>query len=126
MTAISHIRLERADVPDEMTRTWGGTEHGYHLYLPLRTDGRIDVEAWPRVAGLCHLRRFGPNRPEMPGRILRGATGLWVLDCLDTIAHEGKAGVQLANQRFVTGGHVQVNEDDGREVRFRVASVRPA
>lgn len=122
MARISHITLELAREPDH---PHGDRNHGYHLYLPLTEEGRIDVAAWDRVKDACRVRRFRPGEDERHGRVRRGPGGKWSFDYDDRTEFDDEIGFRLKDESFVPGEYVSVLEDDGRMHTFQVINVRP-
>lgn len=119
---ISHIALELAREPGH---PFGDRQHAYHLYLPLKNTGEIDVEGWRRSQSLCRVRRFRPNQPEVSGRILHGPGGRWIFDYPDASEADDETGFRLDRERFVHGEYVSIREDDGKLHTFQVVSIRP-
>jgi hypothetical protein len=118
---ISHIALELAREPDH---PFGDRAHAYHLYLPLKSSGEIDVEGWRRSQQVCRVRRLRPNQPETSGRILQGPHGHWIFDYVDTCETDDRPGFRLDKERFVQGDCVLIREDDGNLHTFQVVSIR--
>jgi hypothetical protein len=122
MARISHITLELAREPGH---PHGDRNHGYHLYLPLTEEGRIDAAAWASARNACRVRRFRPEEEERHGRILRGRDGKWRFDYDDRSEFDDEVGFRLNSESFVPGEYVSVLEDDGRMHTFQVIAVRP-
>ena len=122
MSKISHIKLELAREPGH---PMGDRNHGYHLYLPLAADGRIDTAAWQKLRNACRVRRFRSGEDERHGRIVHGAHGRWAFDYDGTSDFDDEAGFRFGDERFVPGEYVSVLEDDGRMHTFQVISIRP-
>ncbi len=122
MATLSHIKLELAREPGHPL---GDRNHGYHLYLPLLADGRVDGEAWPHVHHACRVRRFRPGEDEQHGRILRGAGGQWTFDYDERTDADDEHGFRLKDEVFTPGEYVSIREDDGKMHTFQVISIRP-
>lgn len=118
MSAISHITLELAREPDHPL---GDREHGYHLYLPLTSDGRIDGSSRPNRHNAYRVRRFRPGESELQGKIQRGSEGAWVFN-YDDRGDQGS--FRLQNDTLSPGELVSVREADGQMHSFQVISVR--
>lgn len=103
----------------------GDQNHTYRLYLPLKDDAHIDVSALPHMQAWCRVVRHRPGEDETRGRIRKDTGGRWILDYTDTDSRDDEIGFRLAEERFVTGEYVSIEEDDGRMHTFRVVSVRP-
>lgn len=122
MTTISHILLELAREPGHPL---GDRSHGYHLYLPLKEDGTIDVTAYEKHRPACRVRRFRPNEAETHGRVRHGPGGRWFFDYDLDRDSDDEAGFRLGTERFVPGEYVSVREDDGKLHTFQIILVRP-
>lgn len=121
MPTLSHITLELAR---ERDHPMGDRNYGYHLYLPLSDDGRIDTDAWQKLRSACRVRRFRPGEEERHGRILRGSGGRWSFDYDDRGDFDDEVGFRLGDEIFVPGEYVSVRENDGEMHTFQVISVR--
>lgn len=122
MTTLTHVVLELAREPGHPT---GDRNHGYHLYLPLTADGRIDTAAWKRSPAVCRVRRFRPNEEEAHGRVRHGSGGRWIFDYSDRDDFEDETGFRLGDEVFVPGEYISIREDDGKLHTFQVVSTRP-
>jgi hypothetical protein len=123
MANLSHIELELAREPGH---PHGDRNHGYHLYLPLTEDGRIDGRAWHDNPAACRVRRMRPNEDDARGRIIHGPGGRWIFDYLEEIDRDNETGFRFGEERFVPGEYVSIREDDGKTHVFQVRAVRPA
>jgi hypothetical protein len=123
MTTLSHIELELAREPGHPL---GDRNHGYHLYLPLTEEGRIDGKAWQQHRHACRVRRIRPNEEDARGRILHGPGGRWIFDYTEDTDRDNETGFRFSEERFVPGEYVSIHEDDGKTHVFQVIAVRPA
>lgn len=122
MTALTHIMLELAREPGHPT---GDRNHGYHLYLPLTGEGKIDVAAWKQAPASCRVRRFRPNEEEAHGRVRLGRNNRWIFDYDGRSEFDDEMGFRLGDEPFVPGEYVSIREDDGKLHTFQVVSARP-
>ncbi len=122
MSKLSHITLELAREPGHPL---GDRNHGYHLYLPLTVEGRIDATAWHQVRNACRVRRFRPGEEVRHGRILYGPHGRWAFDYDGSSDFDDEVGFRLGDEVFVPGEYISVREDDGKMHTFQIISVRP-
>jgi hypothetical protein len=120
---VSHIQLELAREPGHPL---GDRDHRYHLYLPLRGDGCIDVETFRDNHARCRVRRFRPGEDEAHGQIVHGPGGRWFLRYPEDTGAEHEVGFRLGEERFVTGEYVSIREDDGKMHTLQVISVKAA
>jgi hypothetical protein len=120
MRSLSQIALELAREPGHPL---GDREHGYHLYLPLTSDGRIDDIGWKGRESVCRVRAFRPGEPPALGRIVHDRAGHW----RGELSREGTVRMfRLKADTFVPGETVSIHEDDGSTHTFQVLSVRAA
>lgn len=122
-TLLSHITMELAREPEH---PYGDRRYGYHFYLPLTQEGRIDVTASRQMRALCRVRRFRPHENERHGRILHGSDGAWRFDYDDGSQVDDEIGFKWSKERFIPGEYVSIREDDGRFHTYQIISVRPA
>lgn len=122
MAAMSHITLELAREPGH---PHGDRGHGYHLYLPLTADGRVDGDAWHRFQHACRVRRFRPGEEEKHGRILRGPGGQWRFDYDERTDADDEHGFRLREETFLPGEYLSIREDDGKLHTFQIIAIRP-
>jgi hypothetical protein len=122
MTTLSHIVLELARGPGH---PFGDRRKGYHLYLPLSADGRIDAAACGQNHHYCRVRKFAPGAAERCGRIVRGPGGKWMIDYAEDAPCQEARGFHLDAERFAPGECVQIRDDDGTVHAFQVILVRP-
>lgn len=119
---ISHIILELAREPGH---PHGDRSHGYHLYLPLDADGRIDGSGWRKHRARFQVRKFLAGKEEQRGQIVHGPGGSWVFDYDGSSHLDDEQGFRLKEERFVPGEYVSIREADGAMHTFQVVSVRP-
>jgi len=122
MSSLTHVVLELAREPGHPL---GDREHGYHLYLPLTAEGRIDADAFRDQRPLCRVRRFRPGEAEAHGRVIHGPGGQYRFVYGDGEIVEDEVGFRLGTECFVPGEYVSVREDDGHMHTFQVVSCRP-
>ena len=122
MTTLSHIVLELAREPGH---PFGDRTHGYHLYLPLTAEGRIDADAWRKSQADCRVRKFLANAEVRHGHVVHGPGGRWSFDYDAESVRDDEHGFRLKDERFVPGEYVSIRENDGAMHTFQVVSVRP-
>ena len=64
--SLSHIELELAPCPQHR---FGERGRVYHLYLPLRVDDRLNLDALRAAGASGHVRRCRPAEDEVAGRV---------------------------------------------------------
>jgi hypothetical protein len=108
----------------ELAREAGHPEgaHGiaYVIVAPLDDDGHIDAELWRQHRDACRVARLRPNRASVHGHLVHRRGGSWAFQYDADIPDE--AGFHFAEERFVPGEYVSINED-GSMHPFRVVSV---
>jgi hypothetical protein len=123
LSTLSHIRLELAR---EKGHPAGDAGHGYHLYVPLAPDGRIDVAAFRESKILCHAVRFRPDQPDARAQLRHGRGNHWYLDYPEEPGEDDEEGFRFGDEQFVVGEYVSIREDDGVQHTFRVVGVGAA
>jgi hypothetical protein len=123
LSTLSHIRLELAR---EKGHPEGDAGHGYHLYVPLAADGRIDVAAFAESKILCHAVRFRPGEPDARAQLRHGRGNHWYLDYREVPGEDDEEGFRFGDEQFVVGEYVSIREDDGLQHTFRVVAVGAA
>ena len=112
------IRLELAHT-EEYPR--GSASRAYLLRLPLGEDGAIDEALLAAAPTLATVRRFWPNEPDISGYIVRDAGG-WCF-CYEPCKCEAAA-CHVDMPKMYLGQCVTLTQPDGRQLPFRVASLR--
>jgi hypothetical protein len=114
------IALELAREPGHPE---GDLNHRYRLYLPLTSEGFIDVAGFSNLPDWCRVVRDRPGEEPAHGRIKRGPGGRWLFDYSDASTRDDEVGFRLSEECFVPGEYVSIREDDGKTHPFRVVSV---
>ena len=113
------IRLELArtnEFPE------GSVSRAYLLHLPLDDDGFIDEQALGHLPAQATVHRFWPNEPDLSGYVIRTPRG-WALSY--AIGEEDDETVyHLETHPIRIGEYITLTEPDGRQLPFRVASLR--
>ncbi len=110
------IRLELAstrEFPD------GSVSRAFVLRLPIRADGSIDEAEIQRNPSLATLGRYWASEPDRIGQIVRTSGSLAF-----SYGREHAADCELPTQPISLGGQVLLATSDGRELPFRVVSIR--
>lgn len=123
MSTLSHIRLELAR---EKGYPAGDAGHGYHLYVPLTADGRIDVAVFRDSKPFCHAVRFRPGELDARAQLRHGRGNHWYLDYPEMVGEDDEEGFRFGDEHFVVGEYVSIREDDDQQHTFRVVAVDPA
>ena len=113
---IRKVRLEVArchEFPE------GSNAHGYELYLPLTSDGRLDRDLWLKHRQECSFRRFWGDEEET-GQLKHGRNG-WSLALPGDDTEE--AIFRGDEHRFAPGEYLSIRERDGVTRTFHVISV---
>lgn len=97
-------------------------EHGvaYSIVAPLDTDGRIDPSLWRRHREACRIARVRPDRQDAYGHLVHRQGGGWAFR-YDSGTLPDDIGFHFADERFVVGEYVSINED-GKMHTYRVVS----
>ena len=110
-----HIRIALAREPGHPE---GDADVGYIIIAPLDPDDRIDPKLWREHREACRIVRLRPNQADDHGHLVHRGSG-WAFHYVNT---PDEVGVHFADERFVTGEYVSINEA-GKLHTYRVASV---
>ncbi len=113
------IRLELA-----RTREFpeGSASRAYLLHLPLDEEGLIDERTLGRSPARATVHRFWPNERDMAGYVIRTPRG-WALS-YEPGEEDDETVFHLETHPIRLGEYVTLTEPDGRQLPFRVASLR--
>jgi hypothetical protein len=113
------IRLELA-----RTREFpeGSASRAILLHLPLDKDGLIDEETLRRAPVRATVHRFWPNESDQAGYVIRTPRG-WALSYRPG-EEDDEIVFHLETHPIRMGEYVTLTEPDGRQLPFRVASLR--
>ena len=117
-----HFRQIRLTLAREPGHPEGDAGVAYTIIAPLDPDGRIDAKLWKQHREACRIARLRPNNEGEWGHLVHRSGGSWVFhyDSVNNLPDD--VGYHFADERFVTGEYVSINED-GKMHTYRVASV---
>ena len=115
------IRLELARQPGFPE---GSQAHGYEFVAPLTADGHLDAAHWRENAKACTVRRFWGQEAEQHGRRVHHGRN-WAFDYDFADDDDDEPVFKLDRHAISEGEYLSVTEHDGRQMTFRIASVRP-
>jgi hypothetical protein len=110
------IRIELAREPGHPE---GDADVAYVIVAPLDTDDRIDPTLWREHREACRIARLRPDQEDDHGYLVHRQGGGWAFHYEKT---PDEIGFHLADERFVSGEYVSINED-GKWHTYRVVSV---
>jgi len=110
------IRIELAREPGHPE---GDTGHAYVIIAPLDADDRIDAALWREHREACRIARLRPDKEDEHGHLVHRQGGGWALHYADV---PDEVGFHFADERFVAGEYVSINEG-GKMHTYRVVSV---
>ena len=113
------IRLELARTKEFPE---GSASRAYLLRLPLDDSGLIDDEAFARSPALATVHRHWPNEPDLSGYVIRTPGG-WALS-YEPGEEDDETVFHLETHRLRAGEYLTLTEPDGRQLPFRVASMK--
>ncbi|MBU6373608.1 MAG: hypothetical protein KJS97_12860 [Alphaproteobacteria bacterium] len=122
MSGLTRIILRLGRNP-EAGAPEGDDHHGYVIFAPLDTDGRLDAAMWAAHKRDCTVRRFRPGEAPSDGWLRhRGDHWFFWYDEAD----EGPAEdvENLAAHRLAPGEYVTIREGGGAPLTFRVAEAQ--
>lgn len=116
----SSFRQIRIELAREAGHPDGAPGIAYAIVAPLDDDGHIDAELWRKHREACRVARLRPKQDIVHGHLVHRRGGSWAFQYEAGIPDE--AGYHFAEERFVPGEYVSINED-GSMHPFRVVSV---
>ncbi|KIZ39593.1 MULTISPECIES: hypothetical protein [Rhodopseudomonas] len=94
----------------------------YVIVAPLSDDDHIDAEMWKKHRQACRVARLRPDQPDSLGHLVHRPGGSWAFQYDIAGNNPDETGYHFADERFVQGEYVSINED-GAMHTFRVVSV---
>jgi hypothetical protein len=99
------IRIELAREPGHPE---GDASIAYVLIAPLDANDRIDPTIWREHREACRVTRLRPDEEDDHGHLVHRQGGGWVLHYESN--KPDSVGFHFADERFVTGEYVSINE----------------
>lgn len=100
----------------------GDQEVAYVFVAPIDAKGRIDSKLWQSHREACRVARQRPNEEDQLGHLVYHAGGAWGFHYDDAPHLPDEAGYHFADERFVVGEYVSINER-GKMHTYRVTMV---
>jgi hypothetical protein len=100
----------------------GDDEVAYIFVAPVDAEGRIDSKLWRVHRDACRVARQRPNEEGQLGHLVYHADGAWGFHYDDEANLADEAGYHFADERFVVGEYVSINER-GKMHTYRVTTV---
>lgn len=113
------IRMELAREPGHPE---GDAAVAYVIVAPLDAQGHIDPVLWRKHREACRVARLRPDSDDGLGHLVHRQGGGWAFHYDATAKTPDEAGYHFADERFVAGEYVSINES-GKMHTYRVASV---
>jgi hypothetical protein len=120
-TRISYVELELGREPQY---PFGERGRLYHLFLPLRPDGRVDTEALGQNHGCCRGTRLRASDGAADGKLGVGPHGRIVLEYENDRCYPSTLLLDAAP--LTVGSSVPNTEYNGERHEYQVIAVRPA
>jgi hypothetical protein len=111
------IRIELAREPGHPE---GDAATGYIIVAPLDAQDRIDAKLWREHREACRIARLRPGQDDAKGHLAHRGGG-WAFHYDSDASLPDAVGFHFADERFVAGEYVSINE--GKMHTYRVASV---
>jgi hypothetical protein len=111
------IRIELAREPGHPE---GDASVAYVIIAPLDANDRIDPTLWREHREASRITRLRPDEEDDHGHLVHRPDGGWVLQ-YDS-AMPDAVGFHFADERFIFGEYVSINEGDKMHT-YRVVSV---
>jgi hypothetical protein len=90
----------------------GDDEVAYIFVAPIDTEGRIDSRLWRAHREACRVARQRPNEEDRLGYLVHKPRGAWGFQYDGDANLADEAGYHFADERFVVGEYVSINERD--------------
>ena len=117
-----HFRKIRLELAREPGHPEGDHGVAYTILAPLDSESRIDAKLWKQHREACRIARLRPDLEEQWGHLLHRPGGAWAFHYDNAANLPDDTGYHFADERFVTGEYVSINED-GKMHTYRVVSV---
>jgi hypothetical protein len=105
----SKFRQIRIELAREPGHPEGDAAVAYIIVAPLDTEGRIDPKLWREYRDACRIARLRPDQEDSRGHLVHRPGGGWALH-YDGDARPDDVGFHFADERFVPGEYVSINE----------------
>lgn len=100
----------------------GDDEVAYIFVAPVDIEGRIDPKLWRSHREACRVARQRPNEADQLGHLVYHEGGAWGFHYDGEAALPDDDGFHFADERFVVGEYVSINECDKMHT-YRVTTV---
>jgi hypothetical protein len=100
----------------------GDHDVSYVIVAPLTPDGLIDPKLGKQYREACRVARLRPNEQDGHGHLVYHPGGAWGFHYDGEIHVPDEAGYHFADEHFMTGEYVSINEA-GKMHTYRVVSV---
>jgi hypothetical protein len=100
----------------------GDHDVSYVIVAPLTPDGLIDPKLWKQYREACRVARLRPNEQDGHGHLVYHPGGAWGFHYDGEIHLPDEAGYHFADEHFIAGEYVSINEA-GKMHTYRVVSV---
>ncbi len=106
----AQFRQIRIVLAREPSHPQGDDEIAYIFVAPVDPDGRIDQKLWRAHREACRVARQRPGEEDQFGHLVHHAGGTWGFHYDDETKLPNEAGYHFADERFVVGEYVSINE----------------
>jgi hypothetical protein len=118
----SQFRQIRLVLAREPGHPEGDAAVAYVIVAPLDPSDRIDTGLWRAHRDACRVARLRPNEDDALGHLIHRKDGGWAFHYDSGDAVPDEVGVHLADERFVPGEYVAIQEG-GKTHTYRVSVV---
>lgn len=121
-----HWKVIRLELASSWEFPKGSVARSYLIRLPLTDDGAIDTEILESQPSLATVRRHWTNQADMLGHLVRTPMGYAIRyeGGRSTLGSGEPALFQFGADAIRVGEQIFLAEPDGRQLRFRVASLQ--
>jgi hypothetical protein len=118
----AQFRQIRITLAREPGHPEGATDVAYVIVAPLDADDHIDAKLWHEHRDACRIARLRPGEDDRHGHLVHRQGGGWAFHYATAEKMPDEVGFHFANERFVAGEYVSINEADKMHT-YRVESV---
>ncbi len=114
------FRQVRIELAREPGHPGGDAAVAYIIVAPLDKESRIDPKLWREHRDACRIARLRPDQEDSLGHLVHRPGG-WAFH-YDSDARPDDVGFHFADERFISGEYVSINEA-GTMHTYRVVAV---
>jgi hypothetical protein len=118
----ARFRQIRMELAREPAHPEGDPDIAYVFVAPVDADGRLDAKLWRSHREACRVARQRPEQQDQLGYLVHHPGGAWGFHYDGDSLASDDLGYHFADERFIAGEYVSINEPDGMHT-YRVIAV---